>query len=391
MNNNNDKFIKVSYELLDMIDETKEYELQLAMTLIYLTKNNYEWYSDSFVYTTPSMLIKQFGNYKNINDKPMERQRPKIIDALLDLRDRGLIAFITEKAKPSFKEELLINTKALLDLANKEPFAKLNVEHFFNTMQDGNSIIVNNEPIQKNAVESYLLWFLLNIQSEWNADNMKTLKEYEGEVTRYIGNEQTDNELTTNKLSELTFVFTCSSVDVLRGRRYNKVEFSNNLCGDDYAYAYINKLIELGCIKVIKRRVKTNDGWRDMNFYYSPIFKHDDMLAMVKQWAKRKRYAIKQRENKQQPKQEQEQQTEPKPFGIPRGGEREPSNCIPLTEIEASHTSDAYRKVSEKVKARNWNDTIEHIETTGKEIEFDLTDLYIQPKCSERVNRDKRW
>ena len=27
MNNNNDKFIKVSYELLDMIDETKEYEL----------------------------------------------------------------------------------------------------------------------------------------------------------------------------------------------------------------------------------------------------------------------------------------------------------------------------------------------------------------------------
>ena len=43
---------------------------------------------------------------------------------------------------------------------------------------------------------------------------------------------------------------------------------------------------------------------------------------------------------------------EPKPFGIPRGGEREASNCIPLTEIEASHTSDAYKKVSEKAHRR---------------------------------------
>ena len=353
-NNNNDKFIKVSYELLDMIDETKEYELQLAMTLIYLTKNNYEWNNDSFIYTTPSMLIKQFGNYKNINDKPMERQRPKIIDALLDLRDRGLIAFITEKAKPSFKEELLIDTKALLDLTSKEPFAKLNVEHFFNIMQDENSITVNNEPVQKNAVESYLLWFLLNIQSEWKVKDMKTLKEYEGEVTRYIGNEQTDNELTTNELSELTFVFTYSSVDVLRGRRYNEVKFNNNLCGDDYAYAYINKLIELGCIKVIKRRVKTNDGWREMNFYYSPIFKHDDMLAMVHQWARRKRYAIKQRENKQpkQPTKPIQPKEEPKLFAVPRGGERKVYDNVPLAEIESGCTSNAYAKARENAHRR---------------------------------------
>ena len=302
-NNNSEKFMKVSYELLDMIDETKEYELQLAMTLIYLTKNNYEWNNDSFIYTTASMLIKQFGNYQNINEKTMERQRPKIIDALLDLRDRGLIAFTTEKAKPSFKEELFIDTKVLLDLAVKEPFAKLNVEHFYSIMQDKKPITVNNEPVQKNAVESFLLWFLLNIQSEWNVKNMETLKNFDGEVVRYIGEERTDNELTTNELSELTFVFTCSSVDILRGRRYNKVEFSNNLCGDDYASAYINKLIELGCIKVIKQNVKTNDGWRNMNFYYSPIFRFDDMLAMVKQWARRKRYAIKQREEKEQPKQ----------------------------------------------------------------------------------------
>ena len=76
------------------------------------------------------------------------------------------------------------------------------------------------------------------------------------------------------------------------------------------------------------------------------------------QWARRKRYAIKQRENKQQqpkeePKQPIEQPTEqPKLFAVPRGGERKPSNCIPLTEIEASHTSDAYRKVSEKAHRR---------------------------------------
>ena len=361
MINNNEKFIKVSYELLDMIDETKEYELQLAMTLIYLTKSNYEWNNDSFIYTTPSILIKQFGKYQNINDKAMERQRPKIIDALMDLKDRGLIVFTTEKAKPSFKEELFINTKTLLDLASQEPFAKLNVEHFFNIMEDKESIIVNDEPIQKNAVESYLLWFLFNIQSEWNTKNMETLKEFDGEVTRYIGDEQTDNELTNNVLSELTFVFTCSPIDVLRNRRYNKVKFNNNLCGDDYAYAYINKLIELNCIKVIKQNVKTNDGWRNMNFYYSPIFKHDDMLAMVKQWARRKQYAIKQREKKQpkEPKQQTKQPTEPiqpkeepKLFAVPRGGERKVHDNIPLADIESGCTSEANKKVHEKASRR---------------------------------------
>lgn len=297
MNNNSDKFMKVSYELLDMIDETKEYQLQLAMTLIYLTKNNYEWNGDSYIYTTPSMLIKQFGNYQNINEKAMERQRPKIIDALLDLRDRGLIAFDTEK-KPTFKEELFIDTKELLELANKEPFAKLNVEHFFSIMQDREPITVNNEPTQKNAVESYLLWFLLNIQSEWNNKNMETLKEFDGEVARFIGDEFVAGE--PNPLRKLTFIFTCSPADALRSRRYNKVYFKNNLCGDDYAYAYINKLIELGCIKVIKRRIKTDNGWRDMNFYYSPVFKYNDMMTMVSQWASRKRYAIKKQQEELQ-------------------------------------------------------------------------------------------
>lgn len=389
MSENKEKFMRVSYDLLDMIDETKEYQLQLVMTLIYLTKNNYEWNGDSFIYTTPSMLIKQFGNYNNINDKAMERQRPKIIDALLDLRDRGLIAFDVEK-KPTFKEELFINTKELLELASKEPFIKLNVEHFFDIMENRELITVNNEPIQKNAVESYLLWFLLNVQSEWNVENMKTLKKFDGEVTRYIGNKQTDNELTNNELSKLTFVFTCSPIDILRSRKHNKTKLENNLCCDDLAFAFINKLIDLGCIRVIKRRVKTNDGWRDMNFYYSPIFKHDDMLAMVNQWAKRKNYAIKQRGAKQQDIEPQPTE-QPKQFAKPRGGERKSSGASDLASLEHGCTSDAYRKVHEKVKARNWNDTIEHIETTGKEIEFDLTDLYIQPKCSEKVSRDKKW
>lgn len=304
MNNNSDKFMKVSYELLDMIDETKEYQLQLAMTLIYLTKNNYEWNNDSYIYTTQSMLIKQFGNYQNINEKSMERQRLKITDALLDLRNRGLISFSCEvdkngkEKKPTFKEELFINTKALLDLASKEPFAKLNVEHFFSIMQDAEPVIVNNEPAQKNAVESYLLWFLLNIQSEWNNKNMEKLKEFDGEVARFIGDEFVDGE--PNPLRTLKFIFTCSPIDVLRGRRYNKVELKNNLCGDDYAYAYINKLIELGCIKVIKRRIKTDNGWRDMNFYYSPVFKYNDMMTMVSQWASRKRYAIKKQQEELQ-------------------------------------------------------------------------------------------
>ena len=303
MTENKEYFIKISKDLLDMVDETKEYQLQLVATLIYLTKNHYELYGDSYVYTTPSLLIKQFGNYSNINEKSMERQRPKIIDALLDLRDIGLISFSCEvdkngkEKKPTFKEELYINTKTLLELANKEPFVKLDVEMFLDIMQDKKLITVNNEQLQKNAVESYLLWMYCSVASEWNVKNMAKLKEYDGEVSCHIDSKE------NNELSELKFVFCNASIDVLRSRKHQQLELDSNWCGDDYAFAYINKLIELGCIRVIKRRVKTNEGWRDMNFYYSPMFGYDDMLVMVRQWASRKRYAIKERDKAEQPTQ----------------------------------------------------------------------------------------
>lgn len=290
-----EKFIKVSVELLDMIDETKDYELQLALTLIYLTRLNYEYCGDSYLWTSASMLAKQFGKYTNINDKAMDKQKNKFIDGLVDLRDRALIEFDSKKNKPALKDELFINVKPLLDLANKEPFVKLNVNDFLSIMSDDTTLTVNREEVTKNAVESYLFWMLFSIQGEWNVDNMKTLKRYEGEVTRYIGDKG-------NELADLVFVFSNSSVDTLRKRKHVILPLEENWCSDDYGYAYINKLIELGCIKEIKQRVRTNNGWRDMNFYYSPIFQYDDMLPMVRQWARRNNYAIKQREEKQLPK-----------------------------------------------------------------------------------------
>ena len=100
-------------------------------------------------------------------------------------------------------------------------------------------------------------------------------------------------------------------------------------------------------------------------------------------YARRNNFAIKE--------QEEETPTEPKPFAAPRGGEREAHDYTPLEDIETGCTSEANKKAHEKARARNWNKTIEQTETNGQPIEHDLTDLYIQPKCSERVNRDKRW
>ena len=150
---------------------------------------------------------------------------------------------------------------------------------------------------------------------------------------------------------------------------------------------YCQQLIDF---KIFDRIVINNDG-NKISHYFRPMHKKcvEWSLELLE---KQQDYMEQQpKEESKQPSEPIQPKEEPKPFGIPRGGERKPSNCIPLTEIEASHTSDANRKVHEKVKARNWNDTIEHIETTGKEIEFDLTDLYIQPKCSKKVSRDKKW
>ena len=108
--NNRGRFMRVSTNLLDMIDFNMFYEMQLAMTLLYKGQAMLTTGDDTLIETTPSLLIKASGKYKDIN----KRQQTNVVNALLDMRDRGLVSFNDDI---KFKDEVSIDTNPLLDLA----------------------------------------------------------------------------------------------------------------------------------------------------------------------------------------------------------------------------------------------------------------------------------
>ena len=240
-----------------------------------------------------------------------------------------------------------------------------------------------------------LLYTILNFHSYMNGKciymSKTDLINYEKE--QYTNIDITDSttwfyNLTTKQLESLASDFVAyPSIEDLLTKRYNNDtnKFEEQLMAEVNFNKYIKQLTELGIIC----KVQTNYGQYGNKVVFCRCEHKEVVEALYERLSKHKDMAKtnkKQKDNVKQPKEE------PKPFGIPRGGEREAHDYTPLEEIESGCTSEANKKVHEKVKARDWNvNTIEHIEIIGKEIEFDLTDLYIQPKCSEKVNRDKKW
>lgn len=294
--NENKRFLKVSVELLDLLDCEKTFELQLAMTLLFQVKPQYEWYGDTIITTTPSLLIKYFGNYTDMS----RRQAENVINSLIDMRDRGLIQFKADKV--TFQTELTINVKPLLELADKgKQFVKITNEDFITIMIDDEPLTTSSKK-QPQDSHSTMLWMYFSSTSCFNWKNINYLVDNfdKGEVARDI----TDDK----RLQELKYVFCNASIDELRFRKHNTLKLDKCICCNDYASACMTRLVELGILKVQKRGVvDDNRTYKDMNFYYLPIIHDENMEVIVCQWAKRHNYVIKNVGKKQTIEQEEKE------------------------------------------------------------------------------------
>lgn len=288
-NDNAGKFMRVSVELLDMIDFEKQYEMQLAMILLYKGQALYSTWNDTLIDTTASLLIKTFQN--NL----ARGQENNVLSALTDMRDRGLIGF---DGDIKFKEEVVINVKPLLDLANSgEVFVELLVQDFYEIMYSDNVIKVNGKEIKaKNGYESLLLQAFLVAKARWNFKTIEYLSQFDdGEIAKDI----TDDK----ELQQAKGVFCSDSLDYIRTHKHYSLEEVSAWCDDRYLMAYLEKLEELGCIKIYRKKMKLEDGvWKTHNFYYEPSISDENIYMMVRQYAKRYRYAIKQQEEPKLPK-----------------------------------------------------------------------------------------
>lgn len=289
-NDNRGKFMRVSVELLDMIDFEKPYETQLVLTLLYKGQALYSTWNDTLIETTASLLFKTFKK-ENIT----RRQGENIVDALVDMRDRGMITF---NGEISLKEEVVINVKPLLDLANSgDVFVELLVQDFYEIMYSDNVIKVNGKEVKaKDGYESLMLQAFLVAKARWNFKTIEYLSQFDdGEIARDI----TDDE----ELQQAKGVFCSDSLDYIRTHKHYSLEEVSVWCDDRYLMAYLEKLEELGCIKIFSKKMKLEDGvWKTHNFYYEPTMSDDCIYMMVRQYAKRKRYVIKEQEEPKQPK-----------------------------------------------------------------------------------------
>lgn len=282
--NTRGKFIRVSKDLLNELDFNSLYETQLALTILYKVLPAYKCWEDTYLDTTPSLLIKMFGTYDDIN----QRQQKNVVEALIKLRDKGIISFKGETIK--FKDEILINAERLIELSESgKTFVELLIQDFFSIMQ----VQEIKEKKNVNGVQSLLLQTFLVAKARWNFNNIDKLNEVEDfayEVFQENGDED---------IQQLKGVFCNDSYDFIRTHKHYDLDEVEAWACDDYVKCYLETLVELGCIKIKHRKVKTNGTWKTMSFYYTPDIDSEKIEAMIEQYVRRFRYASKEQEEQQ--------------------------------------------------------------------------------------------
>lgn len=282
MSENRGKFMRVSVDLLDLIDYSKQYEMQLVLTLLYQGQALYEAWNDTSIETTPSLLIKAFKK----QDIPRGQDK-NIVKALYSIRDKGIVNF---NGDIKFKDEITIDVKPLIELASSgSTYVELLVEDFYAIMQSDNIITVDGKQLEaKHGYESLLLQAFITPKARWNFDVLDMLSKIDD--FNYAINSDVD-------VQQAKGVFCCDTLDYIRSHKHWQLDTVENWCDDRYLIAYLEKLVELGCIKIYKRKMKSNEGnWVTRNFYYIPTMSFECIEAMVGQYARRHNYAIKQEE-----------------------------------------------------------------------------------------------
>ena len=276
-----DGFLKIGTSVLDVIDVEKPFELQLALTMLFQVYPHYVFYGDTVLMTTPSILVRYFGNYEDLKRVTGDN----VIDALLDMRDRGLVKFKADKV--TLKTELTIDVKPLLNLNEMDQqFVKIKNTDFIKIMTNKEPFTIGEKRVFPQGMHSIILWMYCSVNC-FNWDNINYLSNFDaGEVARDIADDK--------KLQELTYVFCNASLETLRFRKHATLELETCICCDDYAHASLKRLVELGVLKVQKHRIIQLDGtFKTMNLYYLPILNDENMKIIIKQYCRRYNFAIK--------------------------------------------------------------------------------------------------
>lgn len=288
-------FMRVSKQLLAQLDFNKPYEVQLALTIFYKARAGYVAWGDAIVDTTPSLLIKMFGNYADIN----QRQQKNVIEALISLRDKGVISFKGETVK--FKDEVVIDATKLIELSESgKVYVELLIKDFNGIMQ----VDQVDEKKSSNGIQSLLLQTFLVAKARWNFDNigkLENIDNFDYEVIQGGGRKD---------VRELTGVFCNDTYDFIRTHKHYELEEVEAWCWEENLKLYIDKLVEIGCLKATSRKIKDNGTWKTMSFYYTPDTDSEVMKEMIAQYLRRYRYATKEKDETQEQQQAQQPLTQ---------------------------------------------------------------------------------
>lgn len=288
-------FMRVSKQLLAQLDFNKPYEVQLALTIFYKARAGYVAWGDAIVDTTPSLLIKMFGNYADIN----QRQQKNVIEALISLRDKGVISFKGETVK--FKDEVVIDATKLIELSESgKVYVELLIKDFNGIMQ----VDQVDEKKSSNGIQSLLLQTFLVAKARWNFDNigkLENIDNFDYEVIQGGGRKD---------VRELTGVFCNDTYDFIRTHKHYELEEVEAWCWEENLKLYIDKLVEIGCLKATSRKIKDNGTWKTMSFYYTPDTDSEVMKEMIAQYLRRYRYATKEKDETQEQQQERQPLTQ---------------------------------------------------------------------------------
>ncbi|WVR22062.1 MAG: hypothetical protein [Malazfec virus 1] len=279
--NSRGNFMRVSKDLLEQLDFNKPYEVQLALTILYKAQGGYVAWGDTLVDTTPSLLIKMFGNYADIN----QRQQKNVVEALISLRDKGVISYKGETLK--FKDEILIDAKNLIGLSESgKVYVELLIKDFNEIMQ----VEQVEDKKNSNGVQSLLLQTFLVVKARWNFKNIGKLNKIE-DFSYEVFQDGGDKEV-----QELTGVFCSDTYDFIRTHKHYELEEVEAWCWEENLKLYISKLIEIGCLKAKSQKAKNNGTWKTVSFYYTPDIESEKIEAMIGQYMRRYRYATKEKD-----------------------------------------------------------------------------------------------
>lgn len=265
MNENN--YIKVSDEVLNLINYENAYEILLVLNILKLAKPHKMIWGETSFLTTPSIIVNGIAK----QEEPSRKMQTSILNSLFSLKDKGLINFETEKL--NWTARLNIDCSHLLELTDNAPIGT------WVTISLDELKVLCNQPMKGQAtlIKSYLY-----VLSRLNTLLVQELIEHEGEFTLYDF-EQNDN---------FNFTYMCDTLEFMRVRKNYRIEcdawISKNHLSDT-----LGALCDIGLLKREQRTMPNGSNKALLTkriFYYLPIIEEWKMKQVIDRYITRRNW-----------------------------------------------------------------------------------------------------